>query len=258
MSEMPAQHLAAPEVGWRTIRHYTYIDRPYSAVWPEVAKSSVHLLGDEAATPGAALSELEVRRVGIPISLNVRLHFGGIVCDEELTRLSLRWQAEHHPALFPVLKGELTLAPLQSGRKHLTQIGLVGHYRPPFGGLGSAVDRLAGEQVAQESVALFVERLAQRLEAMVEPEADKHPPGSDPGWADGDRADNLARIMILVDGLSHRPGGAVAVQRQLTGTPGIRRAVVDPLAGVAEVEYDPDQCNLTRILTELDIDTPIA
>jgi len=241
--------------GWRTVRHYAYVERPYEAVWAKLAQAPRQVLGgDDAPSAGGALAELHVRRAGIDVSRAVKIKFGGLVTEEEMARMGLHWEAGRHPQLFPVLDGILSLAPIVSGRRHVTQVGLVGRYRPPFGALGGIGDRMAGEEVAAESVARFVDDVARRLEA----QADAQPSGPDmpENTADGADDSDRRRILVPLDGLGDRRGGAVGIGRQLAGTPGVVRAQVDPVAGMAEIEYDPDLCSLSRILAELEVEGP--
>ena len=234
--------------GWREIRHYAYIERPFGEVWTLVAGAPARVLGDEDPAGGAPEAALHAKRAGVEISRDVRLRFGGLVCDEHRARLSLRWEDAHHPRLFPVLVAVLELAPLRSGRYDITQIGVVGRYRPPFGAVGALADRLAGEAVAAESVHRFVVEVARRLEEMIpEPPAgpDVTPEPLDPG---------LRRVLIPVDGLEDRPGGAASVGRYLETAPGVVRAEVHALAGLAAVDFDPGLCDPVKLLENLEDD----
>jgi hypothetical protein len=244
-----------PETGrssWRNVRHYAYAERPFGAAWARLATQPHEILGGEAG-PAAGIASVELRahRGGLDLSRTVSIRFGGLVCDDDIARMALRWQDSRHAVFFPVFEGVLSLAPIQAGRHQVTQVGLVGRYRPPLGAAGVMADRLAGgELVADETIAAFVENVANRLEALIEPEAD----GSD-GDVEEEPDPGHSRVMVTVDGLGDRRGGAVAVARQLSGTPGVTHAEVNPIAGIATVEYDPDTCNLSRILAELEIES---
>lgn len=241
--------------GWREIRHYAYVERPYEDVWPALAQAPERVLGGDGTSPARpGVSELHVQRAGIDAFRTVRLRFGGLVCDEDRARLALHWEDARHPKLFPVLEAVLELAPLAAGRRHVTQVGLVGRYRPPFGAVGGVADRLAGEQFAAESVARFVEGVARRLEDMVEagpPDPEEEP--ADPGPVDTDPA-LLRRVLLPLERLEDRPGGAAGVRRYLAGKPGVVRAQVDAVAGIAEIVYDPELCHPGRILADLEDD----
>lgn len=237
-----------PADGWREIRHYAYVERPFDDVWALLARSPGQLLGRASEASYIRMASLHVRRAGVEMVRDVRVRFGGVVCEEKRARLSLRWEDAHHPRLFPVLEAVLELAPLKNGRQDITQIGIAGRYHPPFGAIGGLADRLAGEAVAEDSVARFVNDLARRVEALIaEPPApteDRRPP-LDPG---------LRRVFMPVDRLDQCPGGAAGVGRYLDATPGVVRADVNPQAGLVTVEFDPELCNPVNLLEDLEDD----
>lgn len=254
MSEAVIQQREGRNRGWREIRHYAYVERPYEDVWPVLARASWQVLSGEAMVPeGPEAPELHVRRAGITLARTVRLRFGAIVVDEDRARLGLRWEDSRRPKLFPVLEAVLDLAPLVAGRRQITQVGLVGRYLPPLGAIGGIGDRLAGEEVAAQSIAGFLDELARRLESMVDPEA-----------IDGDEtAENqnvpdesfeLHHVHLPLERLGDRPGGAAGVNRYLAGRPGVVHARVDPFAAIAEIEYDPELCSPGRIMMDLEED----
>jgi hypothetical protein len=74
----------------------------------------------------------------------------------------LAWKATGMAGLFPVLDGDLELAPLPSSRCRVT---LSATYLPPFGDLGRALDRALLHRVAQSTVRSFLNRIAASLEA---------------------------------------------------------------------------------------------
>lgn len=247
-------HDDAPRPGWRPLRHYAYLARSYEAVWPVVAADPHGVLG--AAGSGAAgtgLADLHVRRGGVDMNREVRLGFGGLVADPDVARMPVRVEDAARPALFPVFEGELSLEPLTVGSRLITQVGLSGRYRPPLGALGGVGDRLLGPEVAAASVAEFVDAIARRLEGMVAAEA---------GDPESRRSQSLpvepgqSRILVMLDGLGGREGGAAAVVRLLAGTTGVVRAEVDPLAGIAEIVFDPGRCRLHQLLEDLDVPVP--
>ena len=92
-----------------------------------------------------------------------------------------------------------------------------------------------------------------RLESMVDAGPLGPEPEQNPSEAGAGRSE-ARRVFIPLDGLGERRGGAVALSRQLAATPGVVHAEVDPVAGMANVEYDPDLCSLSRILAELEAD----
>ena len=77
-----------------------------------------------------------------------------------MTRVPLRWQARDTPGLFPAMQAELKIYPLSFTE---TQVELSGHYDPPMGVLGSAVDAMVGHRLAEASVHRFVRAIVERL-----------------------------------------------------------------------------------------------
>lgn len=237
--------------GWREIRHYAYVERPFDDVWGLLARSPALAFGAEPQDAGAGEALLHVRRGGMEVSREVRLHFGGLVCNKDRARLSLRWEDAQHPRLFPVLTAVLEAAPLKAGRYQITQVGVVGRYRPPFGPIGAVADRMAGEAVAVDSVTRFVQELAHRLETLIpEPEV---PPETDDGPLPSNGTPTR-RAFLPVDRLEDRPGGAAGVGRYLETAPGVTRAEVHPRAKLITVEFDPALCDPLELLEQLEDD----
>lgn len=167
MSPVAAQKPEGGQDGWREIRHYAFVDRPYEDVWNLLAAAARSVLGDDNTdAPESVSSEIHVWR-GVDLSREVGVRFGGIVCTDERARMAISWEDRRHPRLFPVLEAVLELTPLAFEHDEVTEVGLVGRYRPPFGTLGGIVDRVAGGGVAKESVAWFVEQVASRIEEMI-------------------------------------------------------------------------------------------
>jgi hypothetical protein len=74
----------------------------------------------------------------------------------------LVWKATGLTGMFPMLNGDLELAPLGSQRCRLT---LAASYLPPFGEVGRAIDHALLHRVAQSTVRSFLARVAMSLEA---------------------------------------------------------------------------------------------
>lgn len=242
--------------GWREIRHYAYVNRPFEDVWPLLAADPQRVVGvDQSWQRGSGRSALHARLAGVEVSREVDVTFGGVVCDDERASLALRWGDARHPRMFPLLEAVLELAPLSSGRRRLTQVGLVGHYRPPLGTVGGVADRVAGGEVAAESVGRFVEEVARRLEAMIEPEppAPEAVDGFDDDLADAGGGE-VRRVFLPLERLGSRAGGALGVRQRLAAVPGVVSVEVDPDAGLAEMEYDPSRCSPGQLLDDLEED----
>lgn len=155
------------------LRAYEYVNRPYATVSEALRSDLGGIFG--RATQGAAsragtlAAHLKVELGGLEIGADVAIEVGEIQQTEAgaghqppQTKIPLRWKATKSAALFPQMEAELTLYPLSPEE---TQIDLHGHYTPPLGALGSAVDSLVLHRVADASVHRFVSDLATLLRA---------------------------------------------------------------------------------------------
>jgi hypothetical protein len=109
--------------------------------------------------------------IGFPIdghrlSKNVEIDVGEPVTSPSRTWIPLSWRATGASALFPVLDGDLELAPLGT---QLTQLSLNGRYQPPLGLLGKTIDKALLYRVAEATIKDFVDRLARAIEATMTP-----------------------------------------------------------------------------------------
>jgi len=73
----------------------------------------------------------------------------------------LAWRSSELPGLFPVLDGDLDLAPVDPDSCRLT---LSASYVPPFGELGRQLDRALLHRVARSTARSFLARVAASLE----------------------------------------------------------------------------------------------
>ena len=171
MSQLTAQRPESDQEGWREIRHYAFVERPYEDCWNLLAAAANSVLGDDDTDwqRGSAFSELHVWR-GMDLCREVRIRFGGIVCSEARARMAISWEDRRHPRFFPVLEAVLELTPLAFGGGETTQVGLVGRYSPPFGALGGIADRAVGGGIAAESIGWFVAQVASRMEELIPPQ----------------------------------------------------------------------------------------
>ena len=74
----------------------------------------------------------------------------------------LSWKSSELPVLFPVLDGDIEVAPLGEERCRLT---LAASYVPPLGEFGRRLDRAVLHRVARSTVRSFLTRVAKSLEA---------------------------------------------------------------------------------------------
>ena len=75
-------------------------------------------------------------------------------------RLPFSWRATGPHGLFPVLEGDMEVAPLGDG---LTQLAVSARYAPPLGLFGRVIDRTLLHRVAEGTVKDFLDRVAQRI-----------------------------------------------------------------------------------------------
>ncbi|HKY75390.1 MAG TPA: heavy metal-associated domain-containing protein [Acidimicrobiia bacterium] len=239
---------ASPD-GWRTIRHFAYVDRSFRGVRRALAAAPQRLLADTAG-PGdrpRPTAELRVRRIGFDIGRDVRMVLGDVEVGIHNARLPIRWEDATRPALFPILDAILEVAPVNAGRRAMTQLGLFGEYRPPFGRLGALADNVAGHGIVVESVERFLDELVERVSAMTVPSSglDEDDPTDSGG---GTPVAERRRIVFPVDGLDNTLGGAAGLMLRLTGVPGVVDASVNPISKLAVVEYDGAICRVADLL----------
>ena len=235
--------------GWRRIERYAYIERPYEDVWGWVA---AHLSALGAPLPGGGHAvELRIRPGGMEVSRPVRLRVGGLVAGENRARAALGWADATRPSLFPQLEARLEIVPVPNDAMPFTQIGIVARYRPPFGPLGAIGDRLVGAEVTEAALVTFLDELAEAVEehtATPAPPSELHPVDVRP---DRERA-GIERVLLVVDGLNSRPGGAAGTVAALAALPGVVHVSLDPWSGLVAVDHDPLACRSEQMTEALE------
>lgn len=94
----------------------------------------------------------------------VRVQFLDPVQRAEVVTLGMRWEATGAAGgLFPVLDADITLAPAADDK---TRLSLAGSYRPPFGRLGSGLDRALLSGIGIATVKNLMRSLADALSPM--------------------------------------------------------------------------------------------
>ncbi|MGC1419371.1 MAG: hypothetical protein WA786_04540 [Acidimicrobiales bacterium] len=88
--------------------------------------------------------------------------------DGALVR-SLAWVPSEWQSLFPLLDGDIELAPIGSD---WCRLSLSAAYTPPFGGFGVRVDRAMLHHVAASTVRSFLNQMASGLEARFDQQSD--------------------------------------------------------------------------------------
>jgi hypothetical protein len=150
----------------REIRSYDYVNRPYERVRDALRQNALTVF--QSATKAAAsraqsvAAELHVDFGGIGVKSDINISVKNIeekvdASSTPSTRLQLEWEAATMPALFPLMKGELSVYPLTSSE---TQLDFFGVYEPPFGPVGKTMNAIVGHRIAEVSVHRFVSDVA--------------------------------------------------------------------------------------------------
>jgi hypothetical protein len=154
----------------RAIRCFDYVNHPYArvcealienapAVFQKATKLAETRVGDVASELRVQVGTLEV---GTDITIAVRgvEDIPGRRSWESVTKLRLEWQSARAPRWFPLMQAELSVYPLTATE---TQLDFLGHYEPPLGVLGSAIDAAVGHRIAEAAVHRFVVDVADYL-----------------------------------------------------------------------------------------------
>ncbi len=152
----------------REIRCYDYVNHPYEKVRDALHDNALAVF--QAATKGAAsranvvAAELHVTIGGIDVGKEIAIEVTNVEVDKSAsspkTVLKIEWQAADSPGLFPMMHADLSIYPLT---KTETQLDFAGHYDPPLGALGGALDSIAGHRIAEVSVHRFLTEVATYL-----------------------------------------------------------------------------------------------
>lgn len=160
------------------IRCYDYVNHPYQRVRDRLSRDALSVF--QAATKSAVsrahtvATELHVDLGGLGIKADVNVSVRNIeeridAIPSPVTRLLLEWEAATMPGLFPFMKAELSIYPLTASE---TQLDFFGHYEPPFGAVGRAMNAIAGYRIAEVSVHRFIREVAEHLRATLTSETE--------------------------------------------------------------------------------------
>jgi len=152
------------------VRIYQYVNRPYGAV-RELLRLRPEEVFQRATTSAAARAQavagsLHAAVGGLDVGVDVRIHVqsvrdeAGVAGMSPVTHVALAWEALRAPALFPVMKAQLSFWPLTASE---TQLEIEGAYRPPMGVVGNVVDAAIGHRVAEAAVHRFLDDIAEQL-----------------------------------------------------------------------------------------------
>lgn len=153
----------------RPLYAYAYADVAYDDAIAMLAEDPEGLL--QSATEASithsdeVVARLELGVAGFEVGRDVIVHLGSFDPVEQLRGvLPVRWEAAEGHVLFPTVDATLEVAAM-SLHPPMVQVTLAGHYRPPMGLVGRAIDRLV-HRAAEAVVHGFVRDVAGRLEAL--------------------------------------------------------------------------------------------
>lgn len=160
------------------LQDFVDVARPDRTVSRRIAGAEWWL--SHLATTAGTDTEAQLMRIGpapfgdwIARDVNVRVGEASTTADSTL--VPLRWEDVRHPHLFPVLDGNLEVAPLGPAS---CRVILSATYRPPLDHVGKLLDHAFLHRVAESTVRSFLTRLARVLEAEGAPLAE--PPEDQP------------------------------------------------------------------------------
>ena len=152
------------------IRSYDYVNHPYANVRealvadaPGIFRAATRVAADRARSVAA---ELRVTLAGVDVSADIVCTIGTIEDATggpqagPVTRIPVSWEAARNPRFFPLMSSVLAVYPLTSTE---TQLDFLGHYDPPLGVVGEAMDALVGHRIAEASVHRFITDIARYL-----------------------------------------------------------------------------------------------
>ncbi|HXU16203.1 MAG TPA: hypothetical protein VN708_13815 [Terriglobales bacterium] len=153
----------------REIRCYDYVNSPYERVRDALRNDALTVF--QSATKSAVsraqsvAAELHVDIGGVGVKADINVVVKNVKEQFETipfptTLLQLEWEAASMPALFPFMKAELSIYPLTGTE---TQLDFLGHYEPPFGVLGKAMNAVVGYRIAELSIHRFLADVAEYL-----------------------------------------------------------------------------------------------
>jgi len=155
----------------RQIRCFDYVNHGYVQVRDALQADALGALSratqTAAARAEAVAVQLHLHVAGMDVGKQVDLAIGKISEDaagagrsSPVTRMPLEWKARESTRLFPLMHAELSIYPLTATE---TQLDLSGHYDPPLGLFGGAVDAVVGHRIAEATLHRFMSDVAEYL-----------------------------------------------------------------------------------------------
>lgn len=156
----------------RDVRSFDYVNHPYDRVRDTLKANATDVFRKATHAARSRLesvaSVLRVNVGALEISTAIDIEVGAIVevaggpGRARMLEIPVHWKAAERAALFPVMNAQLDVYPLTATE---TQLDFHGHYDPPLGVLGSAMDAAVGHRIAEASVHRFVSEVAEYLRA---------------------------------------------------------------------------------------------
>ena len=154
----------------REIHRYDYVNHPYERVRDALRADAAAVFraatSSASARAGDVAAALRVNIAGLEIGKEIVIVVGKVEEKRSpahktmVLRQELTWQAAKAPRLFPLMRAELSVYALTATE---TQLDRLGHYRPPLGVLGKAIDKIVGHRIAEASVHQFLGDIAAHL-----------------------------------------------------------------------------------------------
>ena len=161
VAEVPDADRSTPAV---FLRDFVDVDQPQWLV-TERLSTAQSWFGGLASAAGddteSHLMRLGLSALGDLVTREVRVRIGSTTALEEGVVVPLRWEDGRRPNLFPVLDGNLEVASVGPSQSRLV---LYATYRPPFDGVGRALDRALLHRVAESTVRSFLRKVAETLQ----------------------------------------------------------------------------------------------
>jgi hypothetical protein len=142
----------------REVRCYEYVSVPYEQVSDLLRSDAKTIFSRATASTADRVRELVATlrlnvgplEVGVEVRLQLTLMADELsATGEPRTRLDVTWEAAQSAGFFPTMEATLSAYPLSPGE---TQLDLHGHYRPPLGSVGTALDVAVGHRIAEATL----------------------------------------------------------------------------------------------------------
>lgn len=150
----------------RTLHCYEYVTVEYDKVKDALGRDALGIFQRATVSATSRARELAstlrvnvgALEIGADVRITVRsVHERTLSLGDRKLEVEIAWTAATAAGLFPSMDATLSVYPLSA---HETQLQLDGHYRPPLGVVGNAIDAVVGHRLAEASVLRFVNDVA--------------------------------------------------------------------------------------------------